>query len=124
MRKRVGLARAIAIQPAYMLYDEPTTGLDPVTSAVIDELMVKTREALGVTSIVITHDMRSAYAVGDRIAMLFQGKVRQVGPVAAIRESADPVVRGFVEGRADAKPAEVAGDLSADEALALEGAEG
>ena len=124
MRKRVGLARAIAIQPAYMLYDEPTTGLDPVTSAVIDALMVKTREALGVTSIVITHDMRSAYTVGDRIAMLFQGKVRQVGTVAEIRESADPVVRGFIEGRADAKPAEAATDLTDEEALAVEGAEG
>jgi phospholipid/cholesterol/gamma-HCH transport system ATP-binding protein len=106
MRKRVGLARAIAIQPRYMLYDEPTTGLDPVTSAVIDELMVRTREALGVTSIVITHDMRSACAVGDRIAMLYQGKVRQVGTVEEIRSSQDPVVRGFVEGRADARSAE------------------
>jgi phospholipid/cholesterol/gamma-HCH transport system ATP-binding protein len=124
MRKRVGLARAIAIQPAYMLYDEPTTGLDPVTSAVIDELMVRTREALGVTSIVITHDMRSAYTVGDRIAMLFQGKVRQVGTVAEIRGSADPVVRGFVEGRADARPAEQATAPSADEAPAAEGASG
>jgi len=124
MRKRVGLARAIALRPKYLLYDEPTTGLDPVTSAVIDELMVRTREALGVTSIVITHDMRSAYTVGDRIAMLFQGKVRQVGTVAEIRESADPVVRGFIEGRADAKPAEAATDLTAEEALAVEGAEG
>jgi len=124
MRKRVGLARAIAIQPAYMLYDEPTTGLDPVTSAVIDELMVRTREALGVTSIVITHDMRSAYTVGDRIAMLFQGKVRQVGTVAEIRESADPVVRGFVEGRPDAKPAELSTPPSAEEALVVEGAAG
>jgi len=103
MRKRVGLARAIAIQPKYMLYDEPTTGLDPVTSAVIDELMVRTREALGVTSIVITHDMRSAYAVGDRIAMLYQGRVRQVGTVEEIRHSDDPIVRGFVEGRANAR---------------------
>jgi phospholipid/cholesterol/gamma-HCH transport system ATP-binding protein len=123
MRKRVGLARAIAIQPAYMLYDEPTTGLDPVTSAVIDELMVRTREALGVTSIVITHDMRSAYAVGDRIAMLYQGRVRQVGTVEEIRTTADPVVRGFIEGRADAKQAEDASDLSQAEALSVEGAE-
>ena len=69
MRKRVGLARAIALRPKYLLYDEPTTGLDPVTAAVIDQLIVRTREALGVTSIVITHDMRSAYKVGDRIAM-------------------------------------------------------
>jgi phospholipid/cholesterol/gamma-HCH transport system ATP-binding protein len=62
-----------------LLYDEPTTGLDPVTSAVIDDLMIRTRDRLGVTSIVITHDMRSAFRVGTRIAMLFEGKVRQVG---------------------------------------------
>jgi phospholipid/cholesterol/gamma-HCH transport system ATP-binding protein len=101
MRKRVGLARAIALRPKYLLYDEPTTGLDPVTSAVIDELMIRMREKLGVTSIVITHDMRSAYRVGDRIAMLYEGKVRQVGSVDQIRNSKDPVVRQFVEGRAD-----------------------
>ena len=101
MRKRVGLARAIALRPKYLLYDEPTTGLDPVTAAVIDELMIRTREKLGVTSIVITHDMKSAYRVGDRIAMLYEGKVRQVGDVETIRNSRDPVVRQFVEGRAD-----------------------
>jgi phospholipid/cholesterol/gamma-HCH transport system ATP-binding protein len=99
MRKRVGLARAIALRPKYILYDEPTTGLDPVTSAVIDELMVRMREKLGVTSIVITHDMRSAYRVGTRIAMLYEGKVRQVGTVDEIRHTADPIVRQFVEGR-------------------------
>jgi phospholipid/cholesterol/gamma-HCH transport system ATP-binding protein len=123
MRKRVGLARAIAIQPKYMLYDEPTTGLDPVTSAVIDELMVRTREALGVTSIVITHDMRSAYLVGDRIAMLYEGQVRQVGTVDEIRQSADPVVRGFVEGRPEAR-APGAVPLSARQEIALDGAAG
>ena len=101
MRKRVGLARAIALRPKYLLYDEPTTGLDPVTSAVIDELMIRMREKLGVTSIVITHDMRSAYRVGTKIAMLYEGKVRQVGTVDEIRLSNDPVVRQFVEGRAD-----------------------
>jgi len=101
MRKRVGLARAIALRPKYLLYDEPTTGLDPVTSAVIDELMIRMREKLGVTSIVITHDMRSAYRVGTSIAMLYEGKVRQVGSVDEIRLSKDPVVRQFVEGRAD-----------------------
>jgi phospholipid/cholesterol/gamma-HCH transport system ATP-binding protein len=101
MRKRVGLARAIALRPKYLLYDEPTTGLDPVTSAVIDELMIRMREKLGVTSIVITHDMRSAYRVGSRIAMLYQGKVRQVGTVDEIRNSDDAIVRQFVEGRAD-----------------------
>jgi phospholipid/cholesterol/gamma-HCH transport system ATP-binding protein len=101
MRKRVGLARAIALRPKYLLYDEPTTGLDPVTSAVIDELMIRMREKLGVTSIVITHDMRSAYRVGTRIAMLYEGKVRQCGSVDEIRLSNDPLVRQFVEGKAE-----------------------
>ncbi|MGQ0539904.1 MAG: ABC transporter ATP-binding protein, partial [Gemmatimonadaceae bacterium] len=101
MRKRVGIARAIAARPKYLLYDEPTTGLDPVTSAVIDELMIRMRERLGVTSVVITHDMKSAYRIGSRIAMLYEGKVRQVGSVEEIRHTHDPVVRQFVEGRAN-----------------------
>jgi phospholipid/cholesterol/gamma-HCH transport system ATP-binding protein len=99
MRKRVGIARAIALRPKYMLYDEPTTGLDPVTSAVIDELMVRMREKLGVTSVVITHDMRSAYTVGSRIAMLYEGRIRQVGTVEEIQRTMDPIVRQFIEGR-------------------------
>ncbi|HYK09706.1 MAG TPA: ABC transporter ATP-binding protein [Gemmatimonadales bacterium] len=98
MRKRVGIARAIALRPRYILYDEPTTGLDPVTSAVIDQLMVRTREHLGVTGIVVTHDMRSAYTVGDRIAMLYEGRIRQVGSVAEIQATQDPLVRQFIEG--------------------------
>lgn len=99
MRKRVGIARAIAKRPKYILYDEPTTGLDPVTSAVIDELMVRMRDRLGVTSVVITHDMRSAYTVGTRIAMLYEGRVRQVGTVEEIQNTDDPVVRQFIEGK-------------------------
>jgi len=99
MRKRVGIARAIARRPKYILYDEPTTGLDPVTSAVIDELMIRLREKLGVTSIVITHDMRSAYTVGSRIAMLYEGKCRQVGTVEEIQHTKDPIVCQFIEGR-------------------------
>ena len=99
MRKRVGIARAIALRPKYILYDEPTTGLDPVTAAVIDQLMVRMRDKLGVTSIVITHDMRSAYTVGTRIAMLYEGKVRQVGTVDEIRRTSDPIVRQFIEGK-------------------------
>ena len=98
MRKRVGIARAIALKPRYILYDEPTTGLDPVTSAVIDQLMVRTREHLGVTGIVVTHDMRSAYTVGDRIAMLYEGRIRQVGSVGEIQATQDPLVRQFIEG--------------------------
>lgn len=100
MRKRVGIARAIALRPKYLLYDEPTTGLDPVTAAVIDELMIRMQQQLGVTSIVITHDMRSAYRVGTRIAMLYDGKVRLVAPVEEIKQTTDPVVRQFIEGRA------------------------
>ena len=99
MRKRVGIARAIALRPKYILYDEPTTGLDPVTSAVIDQLMIRMRDKLGVTGVVITHDMRSAYTVGTRIAMLYRGRVRTVGTVDEIRESEDPIVRQFIEGR-------------------------
>jgi phospholipid/cholesterol/gamma-HCH transport system ATP-binding protein len=98
-RKRVGIARAIALRPRYVLYDEPTTGLDPVTAAVIDRLMVRTREQLGVTGVVVTHDLRSAYTVGDRIAMLYDGRIRQVGTVAQIQQTEDPVVRQFIEGR-------------------------
>lgn len=101
MRKRVGVARAIALRPRYILYDEPTTGLDPVTSAVIDQLMVRVRGELGTTAIVVTHDMRSAYTVGDRIAMLYDGRIRQVGTVQEIRQSEDRVVRQFIEGRPD-----------------------
>jgi phospholipid/cholesterol/gamma-HCH transport system ATP-binding protein len=99
MRKRVGIARAVALRPKYILYDEPTTGLDPVTSATIDELMIRMRDTLGVTSVVITHDMRSAYTVGTKIAMLYKGKVRQVGSVDEIRNTTDPIVRQFIEGR-------------------------
>lgn len=99
MRKRVGIARAIALRPRYILYDEPTTGLDPVTSAVIDQLMVRAREKLGVTGVVVTHDLRSAYTVGDRIAMLYQGRIRQIGTVEEIQRSHDPIVRQFIEGR-------------------------
>lgn len=99
MRKRVGIARAIALRPKYILYDEPTTGLDPVTSATIDQLMIRMRDQLKVTGIVITHDMRSAYQVGTRIAMLYEGKVRQVGTIDEIQQSSDPIIRQFIEGR-------------------------
>ena len=98
MRKRVGIARAIALKPRYILYDEPTAGLDPVTSAVMDQLMMRTRD-LGVTGLVVTHDMRSAFCVGDRIAMLHDGRIRQVGTREEIRATDDPVVRQFIEGR-------------------------
>ena len=99
MRKRAGLARAIATQPKYLLYDEPTTGLDPVTTTTIDELIIRMSEELGVTGIVVTHDMASAYQISDRIAMLHEGSIRFVGTPDAIRSTDDPVVKGFVEGR-------------------------
>jgi phospholipid/cholesterol/gamma-HCH transport system ATP-binding protein len=97
-RKRIGLARAIATRPRYLLYDEPTTGLDPVTTAVIDRLILKTARELGVAGIVVTHDMKSAYRVADRIAMLFRGGIRFIGTPDEIQASEDPVVRAFVEG--------------------------
>jgi phospholipid/cholesterol/gamma-HCH transport system ATP-binding protein len=100
-RKRVGLARAIATRPKYLLYDEPTTGLDPVTTAVIDHLIMKLAAELGVTSVVVTHDMKSAYRVADRIAMLYRGKIRFAGTPAEIQAVDDQVVRSFVEGLPD-----------------------
>lgn len=99
MRKRVGIARAVALKPRYILYDEPTTGLDPVTSAVIDELMVRTRD-LGATGLIVTHDLRTSFKCGDRIAMLYEGRLRAVGTPDELRQSEDPVVAGFIEGRA------------------------
>jgi len=90
------------LKPRYILYDEPTAGLDPVTAAVINQLMVRAREKLGVTGLVVTHDMASAYTVGDRIAMLYRGAIRQVGTVDQIRRTHDPIVRQFIEGRPEA----------------------
>ncbi len=98
-KKRAGLARAIATQPEYLLYDEPTTGLDPVTKTVIDRLIIRTREELKVTSVLITHDMDSAYRVADRIGMLFSGVIRFIGTPEELRACPDPVVKGFIEGR-------------------------
>lgn len=98
-KKRAGLARAIATNPKYLLYDEPTTGLDPVTTTVIDRLIIRTREELNVTSVVITHDMESAYRVADRIGMLYEGVIRFMGTPEEIQACDDPVVRGFIEGK-------------------------
>jgi phospholipid/cholesterol/gamma-HCH transport system ATP-binding protein len=99
MRKRVGIARAIALRPRYILYDEPTTGLDPVTTTAMDDLMVRARRELRATSVVVTHDLRSAFAVADRIAFLHEGRIREVGTVQQIRDTTDPLVREFIEGR-------------------------
>jgi len=97
-KKRAGLARAIAPKPDYLLYDEPTTGLDPVTTTVIDRLIIRTREELSVTSVLITHDMDSAYRVADRIGLLYDGVIRFMGTPEEIQDCPDPVVRGFIEG--------------------------
>jgi phospholipid/cholesterol/gamma-HCH transport system ATP-binding protein len=97
-KKRAGIARAIAARPKYILYDEPTTGLDPITKTVIDRLILRTKEELGATGVVVTHDLESAYRVGDRIAMLYEGQCRFLGTPEELRASDDPVVRGFVEG--------------------------
>lgn len=97
-RKRVGLARGIAARPRYLLYDEPTTGLDPVTTTVIDRLILRMRQELGITSIVVTHDMGSAFRVADRIGMLHEGRIRLVGTAEEVRNSSDPIVRGFIDG--------------------------
>ncbi len=101
MKKRVGLARAIASEPEILLYDEPTTGLDPIMADVINELIVSLRELLGVTSISITHDMASAYKIADQIAMLYKGRIVQAGTPGEIRSTENPVVSQFVQGRAE-----------------------
>jgi phospholipid/cholesterol/gamma-HCH transport system ATP-binding protein len=97
-KKRAGIARAIAARPKYILYDEPTTGLDPVTKTVIDRVILRMQADLGATGVVVTHDLESAYRVGDRIAMLYEGRCRFLGTPEELRASDDPVVKGFVEG--------------------------
>ncbi|MDH4229726.1 MAG: ABC transporter ATP-binding protein [Nitrospirota bacterium] len=98
MRKRVGFARAIAMDPEILLYDEPTTGLDPVMSDVINRLVRSLQERLGVTSVLITHDMVSAYHVADHIAMLYQGRIVATGTPDEIRSSQNQLVRQFITG--------------------------
>ncbi len=98
MRKRAGLARAIILDPKIILYDEPTSGLDPVMSSQINELIMRMQKVLGVTSVVVTHDMESAYMIADRIAMLFEGRIIECGTREEIRNSSNPIVRQFVEG--------------------------
>ncbi len=100
MRKRVGLARAIATGPEILLYDEPTTGLDPITSDMINDLMISLREKLAVTSIAVTHDMISAYKIADRIVMLYDGKIEYEGTPEEVKHSGNRVVEQFINGRA------------------------
>jgi len=101
MKKRAALARALALNPKIMLYDEPTTGLDPITSDLINRLIRRLQERLGITSIAVTHDMRSAYHIADRIAMLHEGRIHAIGTPAEIQASSDPAVRQFIEGSAE-----------------------
>jgi phospholipid/cholesterol/gamma-HCH transport system ATP-binding protein len=103
MRKRAGLARAIIYEPQIVLYDEPTTGLDPIVSDSIDELMVRVRDRLKVTTVVVTHDMRTARRVGQRILMLHDKRIYASGTADEIFASSDKVVRQFIDGVADAK---------------------
>lgn len=111
MRKRAGIARAIVSRPDILLYDEPTSGLDPVTGAVIDGLMVRLKREMGATGILITHDIQSAFRVADRVALLNDGHLHAEGPPDDFRASDDPLIRAFLEGRAELWPGEIsAGD--------------
>ena len=106
MRKRVGLARALAMDPAYMFYDEPTTGLDPVSSDVIDGLIAELTQRLKVTSIIVTHDMFTVYRIAKRVIFLFEGKVYFDGTPDALKISEDPAVRKFLKRYEEVAPAD------------------
>ena len=99
MRKRVGLARAIVTEPRCILYDEPTTGLDPIVADSINRLIRRLQKRLGITSIVVTHDMKSAFHVADQVAYLYEGRVYFKGSTDALRASTDPLIHDFIEGR-------------------------
>lgn len=99
MKKRVGLARAIAVNPEIVLYDEPTAGLDPIMSRNISRLIKKTQEQLHVTSVLVTHDMQSAFYAADRVAMLYEGHIVAIGTTEEMKNSTNPIVKAFIEGR-------------------------
>jgi phospholipid/cholesterol/gamma-HCH transport system ATP-binding protein len=101
MRKRVSLARAISTNPEIVMYDEPTSGLDPVTSAMIDNLILSLRDEIGVTSIVVTHDLDSAFSIADRIAMIHRGVIYAIGTPEEIKNHPDPVVQQFINRKAE-----------------------
>lgn len=101
MKKRVGLARALIMDPEFVLFDEPTTGLDPVMADAINHLIIETHREFNITSIVVTHDMSSAYQIADRIAMLHEGRIVFAGPPSEIKKSKQTVVKQFVKGSAD-----------------------
>jgi phospholipid/cholesterol/gamma-HCH transport system ATP-binding protein len=98
MRKKVAIARALTLDPDYVIFDEPTTGLDPISALVVDRMIRDLSDRIGVTSIVVSHDLRSIFTVADRIAMLYKGQIRMDGNPKEFRESADPVVRQFISG--------------------------
>jgi phospholipid/cholesterol/gamma-HCH transport system ATP-binding protein len=101
MRRRVGFARAISLKPEILLFDEPTTGLDPVISDVIAELIVEMDRTLNTTTVTITHDMKVAFKIADRVAMLYQGRIVEEGTPEEFQQSANPIVQQFIEGRAE-----------------------
>lgn len=99
MAKRVGLARAIALAPEFLLYDEPTSGLDPVVASVVDELIMEMRDKLGVTSIVVSHNLPSIFRISDKVAMLHEGRVLAFGTPEEVKASPEPVVQQFIQGQ-------------------------
>ncbi len=101
MRKRVAIARALTLRPEYVLFDEPTTGLDPVSARRVDALIRELSDRLHVTSVVVSHDLTSIFSVADRIALLYEGRVRAVGTPGELRGSEDPVVQQFITGRSE-----------------------
>ncbi len=117
MRKRAGLARALVCQPEVVLYDEPTSGLDPISSNIINDLINRLKQKLGITQIVVTHDMLSAYRIGSRLALLHEGRIHAVGTPEEFQQSSDPAVVQFTLG-------EVAGPLSRDRVADLDGRSG
>ncbi|MFO0578915.1 MAG: ATP-binding cassette domain-containing protein [Polyangia bacterium] len=101
MRKRVAIARALTLRPEYMLFDEPTTGLDPISARRVDALIRELREREHVTAIVVSHDLTSIFTVADRVALLYQGRVQALGTPEELRKSGDPIVQQFITGAAD-----------------------
>jgi phospholipid/cholesterol/gamma-HCH transport system ATP-binding protein len=101
MQKRIGLARALALEPEILLYDEPTSGLDPIMASIIDDLIVEMKNRLGVTSLVVSHNLESIWRTADRVAMIHEGRIIAQGTVEEVRNSTDPAVRQFIEGRPD-----------------------
>jgi len=101
MNKRVGLARALALEPEIVLFDEPTTGLDPIMSDVINQLILKTQKKLGITFVIISHDVKGAFQLAHKIAMLYKGKIVGQGTPQEMRENPNPIVQQFLAGNSD-----------------------